>query len=197
MDLGFANATAVVVGGGRGMGLAAARCMAEDGARVAVVSRSRDDLEAAVDDLTERGSPEALGLVADASDTGAVPACSTSTSTADRISPERRPMATAGNARSWAPGALRGIGDSLYTPFCGPDGDDIDWDAYRALVRYCADDLGHPMLWCTSGVAEFWSLTIDERKQLLELAIVKRARSTRTSSSRPAPRRRRRRTAWN
>jgi NAD(P)-dependent dehydrogenase (short-subunit alcohol dehydrogenase family) len=62
MDRGFANATAVVVGGGRGMGLAAARCIAEDGARVAVVSRSRDDLEAAVDDLTDRGSPEALGL---------------------------------------------------------------------------------------------------------------------------------------
>ncbi len=72
MDLGFANATAVVVGGGRGMGLAAARCIAEDGARVAVVSRSRDDLEAAVDDLTDRGSPEALGLVADASDADAV-----------------------------------------------------------------------------------------------------------------------------
>jgi len=80
-------------------------------------------------------------------------------------------MTTAADARSWAPRALRGIGDSLYTPFCGTDGDDIDWDAYRALVRHCADDLRHPMLWCTSGVGEFWSLTIDERKQLLELAI--------------------------
>ncbi len=39
MDLGFTNATAVV-GGGRGMGLAAARCLAEDGARVAIVGRS-------------------------------------------------------------------------------------------------------------------------------------------------------------
>ena len=27
------------------------------------------------------------------------------------------------------------------------------------------------MLWCTSGVAEFWSLTLDERKRLLEVAI--------------------------
>jgi 4-hydroxy-tetrahydrodipicolinate synthase len=66
---------------------------------------------------------------------------------------------------------LRGIGDSLYTPFCGADGDDIDWDAYRTLVRYCVGDLHHPMLWCTSGIAEFWSLTIDERKRLLEAAI--------------------------
>jgi len=45
-------------------------------------------------------------------------------------------VATAAEARAWAPGALRGIGDSLYTPFCGTDGDDIDWDAYRTLVRY-------------------------------------------------------------
>lgn len=80
-------------------------------------------------------------------------------------------MATAKQAREWARNALRGIGDSLYTPFAGPDGDEIDWDAYRTLVRYCVGDLGHPMLWCTSGVAEFWSLTIAERKRLLEVAI--------------------------
>src|SRR6201981_3360003 len=80
-------------------------------------------------------------------------------------------MATAREARAWARGALRGIGDSLYTPFCGTDGDDIDCNAYRTLVRYCVGDLGHPMLWCTSGLAEFWSLTLDERKRLLEVAI--------------------------
>src|ERR1700736_5475108 len=80
-------------------------------------------------------------------------------------------MATASDARPWARTALRGIGDSLYTPFSGVDGDDIDWDAYRLLVRYCVGGLGHPMLWVTSGVAEFWSLTIAERKRLLEVAI--------------------------
>ncbi|PRC43163.1 dihydrodipicolinate synthase family protein [Mycobacterium sp. ITM-2017-0098] len=80
-------------------------------------------------------------------------------------------MATAQEARQWARVALRGIGDSLYTPFRGPDGDDIDWDAYRTLVRYCVGELGHPLLWCTSGIAEFWSLTLDERKLLLESAI--------------------------
>jgi 4-hydroxy-tetrahydrodipicolinate synthase len=80
-------------------------------------------------------------------------------------------MATAREARAWARSALRGIGDSLYTPFSGTDGDDIDWDAYRTLVRYCVGDLGHPMLWCTSGLAEFWSLTLEERKRLLEVAI--------------------------
>ncbi|AMO60724.1 dihydrodipicolinate synthetase [Mycolicibacterium phlei] len=80
-------------------------------------------------------------------------------------------MATAQEAREWAREHLRGIGDSLYTPFCGPDGDDIDWDAYRTLVRYCVGELNHPLLWCTSGVGEFWALTMEERKRLLEVAI--------------------------
>ena len=65
MDLGFADATAVVVGGGRGMGLATARCLAEDGARVAVVGRSADVLVAAAEELARCGSPEAVGIVAD------------------------------------------------------------------------------------------------------------------------------------
>ncbi|MDT5046826.1 MAG: 3-oxoacyl-[acyl-carrier protein] reductase [Mycobacterium sp.] len=68
MDLGLTNATAVVVGGGRGMGLAAARCLADDGARVAVIARSRADLDSATEDLTRRGSPDAVGLVADIRD---------------------------------------------------------------------------------------------------------------------------------
>ncbi|WP_326547433.1 dihydrodipicolinate synthase family protein [Mycolicibacterium sp. ND9-15] len=80
-------------------------------------------------------------------------------------------MATAEDAREWARNHLRGIGDSLYTPFCGVDGDDIDWDAYRTLVRHCVGVLNHPLLWCTSGIAEFWALTLDERKRLLEVAI--------------------------
>ncbi len=80
-------------------------------------------------------------------------------------------MANAKDAREWARTGLHGIGDSLYTPFAGVDGDDIDWDAYRTLVRYCVGDLGHAMLWVTSGVAEFWSLTNEERMRLLEVAI--------------------------
>ncbi|WP_063042186.1 SDR family NAD(P)-dependent oxidoreductase [Nocardia pseudovaccinii] len=68
MDLGLTDAAAVVVGGSRGMGLAAARCLADDGARVAVLGRSRPDLDDAVKDLTHRGSPDAIGLVADVRD---------------------------------------------------------------------------------------------------------------------------------
>jgi 4-hydroxy-tetrahydrodipicolinate synthase len=81
-------------------------------------------------------------------------------------------MPNARSAREWAAsGGLHGIGDSLYTPFSGTDGDEIDWDAYRALVRYCVADLDHPMLWLTSGIAEWWSLTMGERKRLLEVAV--------------------------
>ena len=69
MDLGLRDAAAVVVGGGRGMGLATARCLAEDGARVAVVGRTQAVLDDAATDLNDRGSVDALGLVADTSDT--------------------------------------------------------------------------------------------------------------------------------
>jgi 3-oxoacyl-[acyl-carrier protein] reductase len=72
MDLGLTNAAAVVAGGGRGMGLAAARCLADDGARVAIIARSRPDLDRAAEDLTRRGSPDAIGLVADIIDPGQV-----------------------------------------------------------------------------------------------------------------------------
>ncbi|WP_299564833.1 SDR family NAD(P)-dependent oxidoreductase [uncultured Mycolicibacterium sp.] len=68
MDLGYGDATAVVVGGGRGMGFAAARCMAEDGAKVAVVGRTRAVLDRAAAELAAAGSPDAVGLVADVTD---------------------------------------------------------------------------------------------------------------------------------
>ena len=72
MDLGLEDATAVVVGGGRGMGLAAARCLAEDGARIAVVGRTAAVLDAAAQELSGCGSPDAVGMVADIGDEAAV-----------------------------------------------------------------------------------------------------------------------------
>jgi NAD(P)-dependent dehydrogenase (short-subunit alcohol dehydrogenase family) len=65
MDLGLGNATAVVSGGSRGMGLAAARCLAADGARVAVLARTRADLDTAVASLRAVGGPEAIGIATD------------------------------------------------------------------------------------------------------------------------------------
>ena len=80
-------------------------------------------------------------------------------------------MATAREARQWAPGALRGIIDSLYTPFDGPGGERIDFDALRALIRYCLEDLGHDGIWVGGLVGECWALSVVERKELLEVAI--------------------------
>lgn len=72
MDLGFGGAAAVVVGGGRGMGFATAQCLADDGARVAIVGRSKDVLDAAAADLERRGSPDAVAVVADIGDAAQV-----------------------------------------------------------------------------------------------------------------------------
>ena len=47
MDLGLAGATAVVTGGSKGMGLAIAETLAADGARVAVMARGQEALDAA------------------------------------------------------------------------------------------------------------------------------------------------------
>lgn len=68
MDLGLRDAKAVVVGGSRGMGRASAQCLADDGARVAVIARSQDQLDTVIADLSGRGSPDAVGLLADVTD---------------------------------------------------------------------------------------------------------------------------------
>jgi 4-hydroxy-tetrahydrodipicolinate synthase len=90
-------------------------------------------------------------------------------------------VARARDAREWAQATLRGIADSLITPFAGQDGDEIDYDAYRALIRYCLGDLDHDGLWLTSGLAEWWALTMDERKKLAEVA-VEEARRVKSSA---------------
>jgi NAD(P)-dependent dehydrogenase (short-subunit alcohol dehydrogenase family) len=72
MDLGLAGATAVVTGGSSGMGRAAAECLAEDGARIAVLARRRAELDETVEALRKRGSPDAFGLSIDVGDAAAV-----------------------------------------------------------------------------------------------------------------------------
>ena len=74
MDLGLADATVVVQGGTSGMGRAAARCFAEDGARVAVLSRTQAKIDDTCTELLEMGSPEVIGLRADITDAAQVDA---------------------------------------------------------------------------------------------------------------------------
>src|SRR6476469_8719052 len=54
------------------MGFATARCLAEDGARVAVVGRSAAALDEAAEELSRIGSPDAIGVVADTRDASRV-----------------------------------------------------------------------------------------------------------------------------
>ncbi|WP_407687051.1 SDR family NAD(P)-dependent oxidoreductase [Mycobacterium sp. HUMS_1102779] len=74
MDLGLQDAAVVVTGGTAGMGRATAECYAHDGARVAVLSRTRDALNETVAALRAAGSPDALGVPTDLSQPGSVDA---------------------------------------------------------------------------------------------------------------------------
>jgi NAD(P)-dependent dehydrogenase (short-subunit alcohol dehydrogenase family) len=74
MDLGLRDATAVVTGGSSGMGRAAAECLADDGARVAVFARRKAELDEAVAALRRHGSPDPLGLPVDVTDAAAIEA---------------------------------------------------------------------------------------------------------------------------
>lgn len=67
----LASKVAVITGGGRGLGLCAARGLAEHGARVAIVARSRDQVENAVATIQDAGGV-AIGIVADVTHAAAV-----------------------------------------------------------------------------------------------------------------------------
>jgi len=72
MDLGLAGATAVVTGGSKGMGLAIARTLAEEGARVAIMAREQGPLDAAAESLRAAGSPDAVGISVDMNDADSI-----------------------------------------------------------------------------------------------------------------------------
>jgi NAD(P)-dependent dehydrogenase (short-subunit alcohol dehydrogenase family) len=72
MDLGLSGAAAVVVGGTKGMGRAAAEVMAAEGARVAVLARTKSDLDQTLDVLWRRGAEDVMALPTDITDAGQV-----------------------------------------------------------------------------------------------------------------------------
>ncbi|HEY1445418.1 MAG TPA: SDR family oxidoreductase [Acidimicrobiales bacterium] len=74
MDLGIADATAVVAGGSKGMGRAVAEILAADGARVAVMARGRDALDETAGALRAAGSPDAIGVSVDVTDPASIEA---------------------------------------------------------------------------------------------------------------------------
>ncbi|MCL2552825.1 MAG: SDR family oxidoreductase [Actinomycetia bacterium] len=68
MDLGLRDRVYVVTGAGRGLGLAAARTLVDEGARVVLSARDQAGLDKVAAELG--GSERALGLAADNSDPG-------------------------------------------------------------------------------------------------------------------------------
>jgi 3-oxoacyl-[acyl-carrier protein] reductase len=68
MDLGLKDRVALVMGASRGIGRSIAAALAREGAKVAIVSRSRDRLEEAASEI----GPGATPFVADTSDTDAL-----------------------------------------------------------------------------------------------------------------------------
>jgi 3-oxoacyl-[acyl-carrier protein] reductase len=68
MDLQLSGKVAVVTGGSKGLGLASAQALAEEGARIVICARGRAGLDAAVADLEARGRDgKAIGVEADVS----------------------------------------------------------------------------------------------------------------------------------
>lgn len=65
MDLGLTNKVAIITGGSEGIGKAAAQRMAAEGARVAIVARRGDVLEAAAQDIRAKATGEVLSIQAD------------------------------------------------------------------------------------------------------------------------------------
>ncbi|MBL4849495.1 MAG: SDR family oxidoreductase [Planctomycetes bacterium] len=73
MDLQLAGRVALVAGAGRGIGAASALRLAKEGARVGVLSRTAEQVEAVTASVREAGG-EALPLVCDARDSASVEA---------------------------------------------------------------------------------------------------------------------------
>ncbi len=66
MDYGIRGKPALVVGGSKGIGFQVARQLAAEGARVAVLARTKTDVDAAVEAISDDGG-DAIGVCADVS----------------------------------------------------------------------------------------------------------------------------------
>ena len=67
MDLGLTGKVAIVTGGSDGIGKAAAISMASEGAKVAIVGRTQEKLDAAVSEIKNASGGDAIGVAADVS----------------------------------------------------------------------------------------------------------------------------------
>src|SRR5581483_2227235 len=74
MDLGLRGKRALVTAASRGLGLASARALAAEGAKVALGARNAGRLQSVAAELAASGNTEALAVDLDLSDTGSIQA---------------------------------------------------------------------------------------------------------------------------
>jgi 3-oxoacyl-[acyl-carrier protein] reductase len=74
MDLGIAGRAALVTGASAGLGFASARALAAEGARLAIVSRSRDNIEKAASAIHAATGGDVFPFAGDLADTDRIPA---------------------------------------------------------------------------------------------------------------------------
>jgi len=72
MDLGIRGKTALVTGASSGLGFAAARTLAAEGARVVIVSRSKENIEKAATAIHADSGADVIPLTADLSETAGI-----------------------------------------------------------------------------------------------------------------------------
>src|SRR3989304_4488422 len=65
MDLGIKGRVAIVTGGSRGIGRATARRLMEEGVRVTICARTKEELERARDELEAQTGSQVLAVAAD------------------------------------------------------------------------------------------------------------------------------------
>ena len=78
---------------------------------------------------------------------------------------------------------FRGIWAAITTPFTGDLA--LDEAGLRANMRYLTGTLHVDGVFCTGVMGEFWSLTKEERKRIVEI-VAKRRAANAASSPRPA-----------
>ena len=105
MQLGIEGRSALIVGGSKGIGFEAARLLAADGALVAVLARTKTDVDAAVETIRNDGGT-AIGVTADVSNPGEV-----GDAVREVTSEHGAPLIVIGQAKYQRPGDFADITD--------------------------------------------------------------------------------------
>jgi 3-oxoacyl-[acyl-carrier protein] reductase len=108
VDYGISGTSALVVGGSKGIGFEVAKMLAAEGCRVAVLARTKADVDAAVDTIRGAGG-DAMGVCADVGQQEALENALAEMRT--QIGP---PLIVVGQAKYQRPGDFADI-DDLYT----------------------------------------------------------------------------------